>query len=239
MFISVVDIFKIGVGPSSSHTMGPMTAAAAFLKAVQDGGAAFDPATLTALEAQLCGSLAFTGKGHATDRAVILGLMGFEPASLDAEFAEARLTEMRATGRLAPPGLPEVAFDPERHVIFDYGPPLAMHANGMKLRAQQRRGPARGDLLLDRRRLHRYRVRTAGLAVAEIRPARRPAAIARLSLPVRQRGGDAPDGERIRQNGRRDEAGQRGDCAKPRGREAGARRPARHDAELHRPRAQD
>lgn len=61
--------------------------------------------------------------------------MGFEPASLDAEFAEARLTEMRATGRLAPPGLPEVAFDPERHVIFDYGPPLAMHANGMKLRA--------------------------------------------------------------------------------------------------------
>ncbi|WCR12016.1 L-serine ammonia-lyase [Paracoccus stylophorae] len=135
MFISVFDIFKIGVGPSSSHTMGPMTAAAAFLKAVQDGGAAFDPAKLTALEAQLYGSLAFTGKGHATDRAVILGLMGFEPASLDADVAEARLTEMRATGRLAPPGLPEVAFDPERHVIFDYGPPLAMHANGMKLRA--------------------------------------------------------------------------------------------------------
>ena len=135
MFISVFDIFKIGVGPSSSHTMGPMTAAAAFLKAVRDGGAAFDPATLTGLEAQLYGSLAFTGKGHATDRAVILGLMGFEPASFDAEFAEARLTEMRATGRLAPPGLPEVAFDPERHVIFDYGPPLAMHANGMKLRA--------------------------------------------------------------------------------------------------------
>ena len=89
MFISVFDIFKIGVGPSSSHTMGPMTAAAAFLKAVRDGGAAFDPATLTGLEAQLYGSLAFTGKGHATDRAVILGLMGFEPASLDADAAEA------------------------------------------------------------------------------------------------------------------------------------------------------
>ena len=136
MFISVFDIFKIGVGPSSSHTMGPMTAAAAFLKAVRDGGgAACDPATLTGLEAQLYGSLAFTGKGHATDRAVILGLMGFEPASLDADAAEARLAEMRATGRIAPPGLPEVAFDPERHVIFDYGPPLALHANGMKLRA--------------------------------------------------------------------------------------------------------
>ena len=53
MFISVFDIFKIGVGPSSSHTMGPMTAAAAFLKAVRDGGGAFDPATLTGLEAQL------------------------------------------------------------------------------------------------------------------------------------------------------------------------------------------
>lgn len=135
MFISVFDIFKIGVGPSSSHTMGPMTAAAAFLKAVRDGGGAFDPATLTGLEAQLHGSLAFTGKGQATDRAVILGLMGFEPASLDADAAEGRLAEMRATGRIAPPGLPEVAFDPERHVIFDYGPPLALHANGMKLRA--------------------------------------------------------------------------------------------------------
>ncbi|WP_273500718.1 L-serine ammonia-lyase [Paracoccus sphaerophysae] len=144
MFISVFDIFKIGVGPSSSHTMGPMTAAAAFLKAVRDGGAAFDPATLTGLEAQLYGSLAFTGKGHATDRAVILGLMGFEPASLDADAAEARLAEMRATGRIAPPGLPEVAFDPERHVIFDYGPPLALHANGMKLRALRE-----GEVLLE------------------------------------------------------------------------------------------
>jgi L-serine dehydratase len=135
MFISVFDIFKIGVGPSSSHTMGPMTAAAAFLNAVRDGGGAFSPATITGIEARLHGSLAFTGKGHATDRAVILGLMGFEPHSLDADAAEARLAELRATGRLRPPGLPEMAFDPERHVIFDYGPPLPLHANGMKLRA--------------------------------------------------------------------------------------------------------
>lgn len=124
MFISVFDIFKIGVGPSSSHTMGPMTAAAAFLNAVRDGGGAFSPATITGIEARLHGSLAFTGKGHATDRAVILGLMGFEPHSLDADAAEARLAELRATGRLRPPGLPEMAFDPERHVIFDYGSPL-------------------------------------------------------------------------------------------------------------------
>lgn len=136
MFVSVFDVFKIGVGPSSSHTMGPMTAAAAFLETVRGGaGGIFDPATITGLEAQLYGSLAFTGKGHATDRAVILGLMGFVPASLDADTAEARLAEMHGTGRLAPPGLPEVAFDPERHVIFDFGPPLELHANGMKLRA--------------------------------------------------------------------------------------------------------
>lgn len=141
MFISVFDIFKIGVGPSSSHTMGPMSAAAAFLAAVRDGST-FDPATVTGLEAQLYGSLAFTGKGHATDRAVILGLMGFEPHSLDAAVAEARLAELHATGRLAPPGLPEVAFDPERHVIFDYGPPLELHANGLRLRA------LRGGLVL-------------------------------------------------------------------------------------------
>lgn len=136
MFISVFDIFKIGIGPSSSHTMGPMTAAAAFLKTLREGGGgAFDPATITGLEAQLYGSLAFTGKGHATDRAVILGLMGFEPGNLDADVAESRLAQVRSLGRLAPPGLPEVAFDPERHVIFDFGPPLDLHANGMKLRA--------------------------------------------------------------------------------------------------------
>jgi L-serine dehydratase len=136
MFLSVFDIFKIGVGPSSSHTMGPMVAAGRFLAALRSGAdrvpGAGEPARLGA---RLHGSLAFTGKGHATDRAVILGFAGFDPESFDAARAEAVLGRIAATGRVAPPGLPEVAFDPARDLVFDYGPPLPGHANGLVLSA--------------------------------------------------------------------------------------------------------
>ncbi|MEC9103426.1 MAG: serine dehydratase beta chain, partial [Pseudomonadota bacterium] len=74
MFLSIFDVFKIGVGPSSSHTMGPMVAAARFLDRLRAA-----PFSASGLRATLYGSLAFTGKGHATDRAVILGLAGFRP----------------------------------------------------------------------------------------------------------------------------------------------------------------
>jgi L-serine dehydratase len=96
MFLSVFDIFKIGVGPSSSHTMGPMTAAARFLDDLR-GGREKEPGAgdLGGLACSLHGSLAFTGKGHATDRAVILGLSGFEPATLDPDRAEALEAEVR------------------------------------------------------------------------------------------------------------------------------------------------
>ncbi len=136
MFLSVFDIFKIGIGPSSSHTMGPMLAAAHFVRAVRGGAAGrLDPAAITGIEARLYGSLAFTGKGHATDRAVILGLLGYAPASLNPGEAGTKLADLHERKRLRPPGLPEIAFDPDSDVIFDYGPPLALHANGMKLRA--------------------------------------------------------------------------------------------------------
>ncbi|MFQ8433807.1 L-serine ammonia-lyase, partial [Amaricoccus sp. W119] len=136
MFLSVFDIFKIGVGPSSSHTMGPMLAAARFLDALRDGSDRVPGSGKVArLEASLHGSLAFTGKGHATDRAVILGLLGFVPETLDAEEAERRLTELGETGRIDVPEIGPLAFDPEKGVIFDYGPPLPGHANGMVLRA--------------------------------------------------------------------------------------------------------
>jgi L-serine dehydratase len=141
MFLSVFDIFKIGVGPSSSHTMGPMTAAARFLDDLR-GGREKEPGagTLAALGCRLHGSLAFTGKGHATDRAVILGLSGFEPATLDPDRAEALEAEVRAAGRVTPPGLPPLAFDPDRDLVFDYGPPLPGHANGMVLSAYDTQG---------------------------------------------------------------------------------------------------
>ncbi|QBX35445.1 L-serine ammonia-lyase [Paracoccus liaowanqingii] len=138
MFLSVFDLFKLGVGPSSSHTMGPMVAAARFLTALQG-----QPFQAKGLRASLHGSLAFTGKGHATDRATILGLAGFTPARMDMEAAEAALAENRATGRLTPPGLPPLAFDPDRDLRFDYDTVLPGHANGMMLQATD----AQGDVL--------------------------------------------------------------------------------------------
>ena len=83
MFLSVFDMFKIGIGPSSSHTMGPMVAAARFLAALRAS-----PFAAQGLRASLHGSLAFTGVGHATDRAVMLGLAGFTPEEYDAAAAE-------------------------------------------------------------------------------------------------------------------------------------------------------
>ncbi|MBU0775515.1 MAG: L-serine ammonia-lyase, partial [Alphaproteobacteria bacterium] len=132
MFLSVFDVFKIGIGPSSSHTMGPMTAAVAFLDLLRQSAAS---QRAVRIRATLYGSLAFTGKGHATDRAVTLGLLGWLPADLDMERAEAELADLRETTTLRLPGLPSLAFDPAKDVIFDYGPPLPGHANGMILSA--------------------------------------------------------------------------------------------------------
>lgn len=136
MFLSVFDIFKIGIGPSSSHTMGPMLAAGRFLDALR-AGADHEPGSgaPARLEASLHGSLAFTGKGHATDRAVILGLLGFRPETLDPDEAERREAELKATGRIDIPGLGPLTFNPETGVAFDFGPPLPGHANGLVLRA--------------------------------------------------------------------------------------------------------
>ena len=139
MFLSVFDMFKVGVGPSSSHTMGPMVAAARFLDRLR--ASPFHPA---GLRASLHGSLAFTGVGHATDRATILGLAGFEPATYDAAKAETVLTAIRKTQTIHPPGLPPLRFDPGTDLLFDYGPALPGHPNAMILRATD----AQGDVIL-------------------------------------------------------------------------------------------
>ncbi|SFH15768.1 L-serine dehydratase [Palleronia marisminoris] len=139
MFISVLDMFKPGLGPSSSHTMGPMVAAARFLGLLR--GSAFKPAGVAV---SLHGSLAFTGKGHATDRAVILGLAGVTLADYEADPAEALLTRIDETRQVTPEGLPPLAFDPERDVIFDYDRPLDGHANALEFYARD----AEGDVVL-------------------------------------------------------------------------------------------
>ncbi len=139
MFLSVLDMFKVGVGPSSSHTMGPMVAAARFLDRLRA-----TPFQAHGLKASLHGSLAFTGIGHATDRATILGLAGFSPDSYDHTKAEAALAAIRDTGRIYPPGLGDLAFLPKDDLVFDYGPALQGHANGMILKATD----AQGDVIL-------------------------------------------------------------------------------------------
>lgn len=141
MFLSVFDIFKIGVGPSSSHTMGPMSAAVQFVRSIRNGVyGELDVTRVSKLQASLHGSLAFTGKGHATDRAVILGFAGFEPHTLDPEKAETLEADIREKKRLTPPGLNTIAFDPDDDLIFDYGPSLPLHANGMKVFAFDENG---------------------------------------------------------------------------------------------------
>ncbi|MTH77179.1 L-serine ammonia-lyase [Paracoccus aestuariivivens] len=138
MFLSVFDIFKIGVGPSSSHTMGPMVAGGRFLEALRA-----QPFRPHGLRASLHGSLAFTGKGHATDRATILGLAGFLPETMDAEAAETALAANRNSRTLTPADLGELAFDPDADLIFDYDHALPGHANGMTLMATD----AQGDVI--------------------------------------------------------------------------------------------
>ena len=135
MFLSVFDIFKIGVGPSSSHTMGPMVAAARFLADLKE-----HKIPAAHIRASLHGSLAYTGKGHASDRAVILGLCGFDPESYDHSAAEAALGQLAETKNLKVEGLGEVQFDPPTDLIFDFDQVLRGHANGMKLIALNAHG---------------------------------------------------------------------------------------------------
>jgi L-serine dehydratase len=141
MFLSIFDIFKIGVGPSSSHTMGPMTAAALFLDDLRNGREKEPGAgQLGGLSCSLHGSLAFTGKGHATDRAVVLGLIGYKPDTLDPDAAEGLEAEVRKAGYVTPQGLPKLRFDPAQDLVFDYDRILPGHPNGMILRAHDTAG---------------------------------------------------------------------------------------------------
>ena len=139
MFLSVFDMFKVGIGPSSSHTMGPMVAASRFLDLMRAS-----PFEFHGLRASLHGSLAFTGIGHATDRATILGLAGFVPDTYDAEKAENVLMGIKEEAMIHVPDLGTLRFDPGKDMIFDYDKPLAGHANGMILMATD----AQGDVIL-------------------------------------------------------------------------------------------
>ena len=138
MFLSVFDMFKVGVGPSSSHTIGPMVAAARFLDHLRA-----QPFKVAGVQASLHGSLAFTGVGHATDRAVTLGLAGFRADDYDAAKADAEMVRIADENTVSPDGLGTLKFHHKDDLVFDYGPALPGHANGMILRGTD----AQGDVI--------------------------------------------------------------------------------------------
>ena len=137
MNLSVFDVFKVGVGPSSSHTMGPMLAARMF---VQDLAARGLLERTTEVFAQLYGSLALTGLGHCTDRAILLGLEGNDPAGFDPAIMEPSLARIRGSGRLRLLGRREIAFDEPMNLLFHRDQMLPGHSNGMRFTARDAAG---------------------------------------------------------------------------------------------------
>jgi L-serine dehydratase len=134
---SLFDLFKIGVGPSSSHTMGPMRAAKGFISDIQRAGLLENVARV---QAELYGSLALTGMGHGTDRAILLGLLGEEPRTIDPAKVDAKLSEVRQSGRLPLLRQQLVPFRETENMLFhrdEMYPPAALtkHPNGMRFTA--------------------------------------------------------------------------------------------------------
>jgi L-serine dehydratase len=140
--ISVFELFKIGIGPSSSHTVGPMKAAAAFAAGLAESGAIARVATV---KVTLYGSLAFPGKGHAVDKAVVLGLSGEAPATIDPADVEAIVARVRERRILALGGVREISFDPEADIVFDFVSLPKRHPNTLRFCARD----AQGDVLAD------------------------------------------------------------------------------------------
>lgn len=131
MSLSVFDLFKIGIGPSSSHTVGPMRAAVRFADGLRRDGLLTDVAEV---RVELYGSLGATGKGHGSDKAVLMGLEGEQPDTVDTTTIDARLATIRANGCLRLLGEHEIAFIEKQHLAM-IRKPLPYHPNGMIFRA--------------------------------------------------------------------------------------------------------
>ncbi|MGW0193118.1 L-serine ammonia-lyase [Nonomuraea sp. NPDC003201] len=132
MAISVFDLFKIGIGPSSSHTGGPMAAAHKFARGLHDDGLL---SRVARVEAILYGSLGLTGKGHGSDKAVLLGLSGEKPELVDVDSIDGRLAEMRESGTVKLYGTHEIRFVVGEHLVFERKISLPEHPNGMRFTA--------------------------------------------------------------------------------------------------------
>ena len=133
MAVSTFDLFKIGIGPSSSHTVGPMRAAARFVQRWLAETGQLDQ--VARIRAEVFGSLALTGRGHGTDKALLLGLEGHQPNSIDPDIVPATLARIRADKALQLPGGPKIAFDEKRDLAMNKRQKLPFHTNGMRFTA--------------------------------------------------------------------------------------------------------
>lgn len=130
--LSVLDLFRLGIGPSSSHTVGPMRIAARFLSHLARHG---HLSRVARIKAELQGSLALTGEGHGTPRATLLGLLGFLPESIDLDQAEQALAALHQSHSLRLPDGREIGFDPAADLVLAFDHIPALHPNGMRLLA--------------------------------------------------------------------------------------------------------
>lgn len=159
--LSVTDLFTVGIGPSSSHTVGPMRAAAAFAEM-----AAGEAAPPLSVRCDLYGSLALTGHGHATDTAILLGLSGWQPEAVDPDTVPGLIAEIRASQSLPLAGRAPLRFVEAEHLCFRMGEFLPGHANAMRFTADY----------ADGRRIERicYSIGGGAVAVEGGEPASRP-----------------------------------------------------------------
>ena len=127
---SAFDLFKIGIGPSSSHTVGPMVAAKRFMDDLRRGG--LNPRRIVV---EIYGSLAWTGRGHSTDTAICLGLMGEAPAAVDPDHVAALVRHVREAKRVPVRDGASAAFDPAQDIVFNMTDVLPGHSNGMRFSA--------------------------------------------------------------------------------------------------------
>lgn len=133
MAVSIFDLFKVGIGPSSSHTVGPMRAAARFVERWLDGEGRL--ADVAKVRVELFGSLALTGRGHGTDKAVLLGLEGHWPDRVDPDEIPAVLDRIRDSGRIRLLGRHELVFVEKADLVFNKRQRLPHHSNGMRFTA--------------------------------------------------------------------------------------------------------
>jgi L-serine dehydratase len=143
MAVSIFDLFKIGIGPSSSHTVGPMKAACTFVRRLEQAGSL---QTCSRIHVTLFGSLAHTGRGHGTDKAVLLGLQGEMPDKVDPDHIDDMLAAIEEKQAIVLPQGPVIAFDTEKDLKFNKRQLLPHHSNGMRFEAFD----AAGDSLMQR-----------------------------------------------------------------------------------------